>query len=199
MHVLSDASGSSRQGADPRAPLLRYRRGGDPSQFAAFYDATVARVLARARQLAPDTGLIQGDVTQITQLLFNLATNARDSMPDGGELYIETRNVRFSKNGAARPPELGPGGYVHLRVADTGEGIPAEIVEHIFEPFFTTKEIGKGTGLGLAVVYGVVKSHNGQIYCSVPEEGGTVFDIYLPALESGLPATPPEEMTLGTD
>jgi signal transduction histidine kinase len=115
----------------------------------------------------------------IEQMLMNLAINARDAMPDGGLLSIKTSNIRLEQTAAAEL-ELSAGQYVCLTVSDTGCGIPAEVLPRIFDPFFTTKEIGKGSGLGLSMVYGIVKQHKGAItVCSDPGHG-TTFTIHLP-------------------
>jgi len=119
------------------------------------------------------------DRSMIEQMLMNLAINARDAMPDGGLLSIKTSNARLEQTAAAEL-ELTAGQYVCLTVSDTGCGIPAEVLPRIFDPFFTTKEIGKGSGLGLSMVYGIVKQHKGAItVCSDPGHG-TIFTIYLP-------------------
>jgi CheY-like chemotaxis protein len=113
----------------------------------------------------------------------NLALNARDAMPNGGKLTIETKCHVLDEKHRRTRPELSPGRYVVLAVADTGHGMDKTTLENIFDPFFTTKEVGKGTGLGLAMVYGIVKSHHGHITCaSGPGEGAT-FKICFPALE----------------
>lgn len=122
------------------------------------------------------------DRSMIEQLLMNLAINARDAMPDGGELQIGMNRITLTNTEAATL-ELAPGSYVRLTVADTGCGIPADLLPRIFEPFFTTKEIGKGTGMGLSVVYGIVQQHNGAIQVESTVGLGTTFTIYLPAID----------------
>ncbi len=124
------------------------------------------------------------DVAQIGQVLMNLATNARDAMPHGGILSIATRRARIGKDFIKTHGFGKAGEYVRLSVSDTGIGMERQTLEHIFEPFFTTKEVGKGTGLGLASAYGVVKQHKGYITVSSLPLKGTAFDIYLPFLDS---------------
>jgi len=123
---------------------------------------------------------IDADPVQLEQLLVNLAVNARDAMPEGGALIFATANVTWEAESRRHHMDLPPGEYVLLSVSDTGQGMSEEIKNHIFEPFFTTKEIGKGTGLGLAMVYGIVQSHHGDITCRSAPGAGTTFQIYLP-------------------
>lgn len=138
------------------------------------------------RLLAADLRVVSADSGQIDQVIMNLCLNARDAMPKGGRLTIETCNVEVGEDLCRGYEYARPGNYVLLSVSDTGVGMNAATVEHIFEPFFTTKEIGRGTGLGLATVYGVVKQHDGIITVDSRPEIGTTFRIYLPA-ESGAP------------
>ncbi len=131
----------------------------------------------------PDLWAVNADPLHIEQILLNLGSNAADAMPDGGRLCIETKNIILDETYCREHVESVPGEYVMLRVSDTGCGMDSETVCHIFDPFYTTKAIGKGTGLGLASVYGIVKGHGGRINCYSEIDQGSVFTIYLPAVE----------------
>jgi PAS domain S-box-containing protein len=133
----------------------------------------------------PERGLgeVMADPNQIEQVLMNLSANARDAMPLGGRLTIATANEDLGPEDAASQAGLSPGRFVRLTVTDTGGGIPASVRPHIFEPFFTTKEQGQGTGLGLAMVYGIVKQSGGWIYLNEAPGTGASFSIYVPRAE----------------
>jgi len=127
-----------------------------------------------------DLWLVEADVNQFEHVLVNLIVNARDAMPEGGKIVLRTRNVIAAECAGFNEPSLDPGDYVAIEVEDFGHGIAPEVKDKIFEPFFTTKEIGKGTGLGLAMVYGIVKQTGGYVFCASTVGKGTVFTILLP-------------------
>jgi PAS domain S-box-containing protein len=148
----------------------------------------------------PGQGLpaVLADPGQIEQVLVNLAVNARDAMPDGGRLRIETREVELDGDFLREHPELSPGRYVRLTVADDGVGMEPEIAARAFEPFFSTKSRGEGTGLGLATVYGIVTGAGGQISLYTEPGEGTVFRVHLPAVDSPVPGSsvePADDLT----
>jgi two-component system cell cycle sensor histidine kinase/response regulator CckA len=151
------------------------------------------------RELADDLFPIEGDLGQIEQILMNLFVNAADAMPEGGDIFLRTINIPHGDmKGKLYNPK--PGDYVLLTVTDTGIGMDPKTVERIFEPFFTTKELGRGTGLGLASVYGIVKGHGGYIDVESEKGRGTTFKIYLPASKREVYKTiePPDHISKGT-
>jgi PAS domain S-box-containing protein len=147
---------------------------------------TIPRNIDVQLELASNLGLVRADRGQIEQVLLNLAINAGDAMPDGGRLRLATTMVAVDEAAARRHPPMSPGCYVRLTVSDTGVGMTPEVRAHVFEPFFTTKDQGKGTGLGLATVYGIVKQSGGFIWLDSTPSKGTIFDIYLPVVPEGV-------------
>ncbi|MGC8990709.1 MAG: ATP-binding protein, partial [Verrucomicrobiia bacterium] len=139
-------------------------------------------------RLAPGLPPIVADPHMIEQVIMNLAVNAREAMPKGGRLTIATETLHLGAKTARSWPEAREGLFVCLTVSDTGVGIPPQQLPHIFDPFFTTKEVGKGTGLGLATVYGIVKQHRGWIDVFSKVGAGTTFKVFLPATERTPPA-----------
>jgi CheY-like chemotaxis protein len=131
--------------------------------------------------LAKDIATVYADLGEIQQALLNLCLNARDAMPSGGALLLTTDMVVLGESVSEPGLHIEPGRYVVFGITDTGQGMSAEVQQHIFEPFFTTKEVGKGTGLGLAMVYGVVKQHKGTIHVHSEPNKGTTFKFYFPS------------------
>jgi two-component system cell cycle sensor histidine kinase/response regulator CckA len=134
---------------------------------------------------ASDLHPVAADSTQIEQVIMNLSINARDAMPGGGKLALETRNVELDEHFCRQYPECEPGPYVQILVSDTGHGMDAPTLNRVFEPFFTTKAAGAGTGLGLSTAYGIIRQHGGQISAYSEPERGTTFKVFLPAALTG--------------
>jgi PAS domain S-box-containing protein len=183
------------QAAERAAALTRQLLGFSRRQLLQFVDLDPNQVVQEAaRMLQPligahirlelslgeKVGVVHADPTHLHQLLMNLAVNARDAMPHGGQLLIKTAAVQIDGNSLADYPELTPGEYLALTVSDTGCGMTDEVLKHAFDPFFTTKEVGKGTGLGLPCVYGVVTQHRGTVRVASTPGRGTLFTILLP-------------------
>ena len=145
---------------------------------------TIPKMIDIELHLAVDLKLINADPVQLEQIMMNLGVNAKDAMPDGGKLIFQTEDTVLDKEYCATHLGVTPGKYVLLTISDTGHGMDKEAVQRIFEPFYTTKEIGKGTGLGLAMVYGIVKTHGGFITCYSEPGHGAVFSIYFPVLDA---------------
>jgi len=145
---------------------------------------TLPRIIEIGLFPAKDLWTVNADPAQMEQMLLNFAVNAKDAMPRGGTIAIETENVTLDEEYCRNHLGVEPGHYALLMFSDTGVGIHPEILDHIFEPFFTTKKFGEGTGLGLATVFGIVKQHDGHIMCYSEPEKGTTFKIYLPAIKT---------------
>src|SRR6185503_170524 len=194
--MLSIVESSAKRGADMVKQVLTFARGVDGErvllqsrhlikEVAKITNETFPKTMQIRTNIAENLWPIMGDATQLHQVLVNLAVNARDAMPNGGVITLSAENT--SVEASSHPEKNGspkPGFYVLVKVTDTGTGIPSHILDKIFEPFFTTKEMGKGTGLGLATVLGIVKSHNGFVQVQTEVNKGTTFLIYLPALEN---------------
>jgi PAS domain S-box-containing protein len=190
--LLATIEGSARRGADIVKQVLTFARGvqGErmPLQFrhvlndmAEIAGETFPKNIRLETDVASDLWIIMGDATQLHQAVMNLCVNARDAMPEGGKLSIAAENTTLDEAFAQMTPGAAPGPYVRLRVADTGMGIAPEHLEKIFEPFFTTKAAGQGTGLGLATVLGITRSHGGFVRVKSEVGIGTSFELFLPA------------------
>ena len=155
-------------------------------------ERSISKKIAIRRHLDARSVIVSGDPAQLHNAFLNIALNARDAMPDGGELVFATKNRAFTAEDS-NAPDSGPGEFIEVSVSDTGVGMPDDVRKKIFEPFFTTKEQGKGTGLGLAAVYGIVKNHRGHIDVRSEEGKGSLFRIYLPVVhceKAGIEAPP---------
>lgn len=186
---------AAHSGAELVRSLLMFTRRGESKPIVINLNRQIERtekLLRRAipkmieirLELADDLQNVSADPAQIEQILMNLAVNASDAMAHGGTLKILTANAYLDERYCRLHPETSPGEHVLLSVSDTGEGMTEETQEHIFEPFFSTKEIGRGTGLGLAMVYGIVQQHGGSIRCVSEVNSGTRFEIYFPAVRA---------------
>ncbi len=205
LKVVEDIERSTRRGARLVQQVLSFARGeegarvsvhiGDVmNEVASIVKSSFPKNIELETRVSGDLWLIQGDPTQITQVLLNLCVNARDALPRGGRISITARNTLVDANVASVAQRKIPAGrYVCVRVGDNGIGISKENLSRIFEPFFTTKELGKGTGLGLAAVLGIVRAHGGLVDVESGINRGTTFEILLPALATD-PALPSDAM-----
>ncbi len=153
-------------------------------QVSQLLKRTIPKMINIRLNLDDSIGMINADPNQLEQIMMNIGINARDAMPEGGELEFKTEPAIIDEIGCIKIPGISPGEYTLLTISDNGTGIDSATLEHIFEPFFTTKNIGEGTGLGLSMVYGIVKSHGGHILCNSTPGKGTSFMIYFPAIEN---------------
>ena len=173
------------------------------SETVGLLQTTIPRMIAIDLDLSPDICLIEGDATQIQQMLLNLASNARDALPDGGRIGFHTSLARVEAAHCQICQGEFSGEYVLMSVSDNGQGMDEETLEKIFDPFFTTKEVGKGTGLGLATVFGIVSSHGAHAQVISRPGRGTVFNIYLPIpaepLEIGSATEEPDQLSHGSE
>jgi PAS domain S-box-containing protein len=190
LHAIRQAG---RDGAELAKGILAFSRRLEPNahpidlnneiiRVQKMLERTVSKMIRIEILLADNLMTVNADPGQMEQILLNLAINAQHAMPDGGRLTIETANVILDEDYSRTHLDVEPGKYVLLTVSDTGHGMDREVMEHIFEPFYTTKGPGEGTGLGLAMVFGIVKSHKGHIRCYSEPDTGTAFKIYLPAI-----------------
>jgi two-component system, cell cycle sensor histidine kinase and response regulator CckA len=166
-------------------------------------ERTIPRMIRIELHLAEDLWGVKADASQIEQLLINLGVNAADAMIEGGSLIIETQNVVLDAAYCRDHADVYPGNHVLISVSDTGHGMNRDMVKNIFDPFFTTKGVGDGTGLGLAAVYGIVRSHGGNIICYSEINKGTTFKVYLPAYQQPdkvpAPEAPIKQPVRGTE
>jgi PAS domain S-box-containing protein len=147
-----------------------------------FLDKIMPSSITVSLSLSEEVRPVRADTSHLEQMIMTLAVNAQEAMPQGGKFLIETKNVALDENYCLTHSGVKAGEYVLIAITDTGSGIEPEVMEHIFEPFYTTKEVGKGTGLGLAMVHGIVKSHGGYITSHSDHDTGTTFNIYLPVI-----------------
>jgi nitrogen-specific signal transduction histidine kinase len=178
-HLLAFSRGSTAQ---PRVLDLNAVVAGMEPMLRRLLGQNVELILLTSSGL----GRARADASQIEQIIVNLATNSRDAMPEGGKLVIETANVDLEEGPASKNIGVRPGSYVMLAVSDTGVGMDAATRSRLFEPFFTTKAPGKGSGLGLATVYGIIKQSDGQVTVYSQPGCGTIFEIYLPRVQEAV-------------
>jgi two-component system, cell cycle sensor histidine kinase and response regulator CckA len=192
LQILDD---STRRGADLVKQILSFTRGVESKPTITQVSHLLVEIQKIIQQAFPknielsidlpqDLWSITADATMLHQVFMNLCVNARDAMPDGGTMHIIAENLAIDENYARMNLDVQVGAYVVVTIADTGTGIPPEILDRIFDPFFTTKEIGKGTGLGLSTAIGIVKSHHGLIDVESEVDRGTQFKVYLPATDT---------------
>ncbi|MGI0484638.1 PAS domain S-box protein [Pantanalinema rosaneae CENA516] len=206
LEIIQD---SARRGADLIKQVLSFARGIEGkrtilqtrhliSEIRQIAQETFHKSINLHLNLARDLWLVSGDATQLHQVLMNLCVNARDAMPQGGQLSLSAANLWIDQQYAQMHLDAQVGSYIVITVADTGMGIPPDHLDRIFEPFFTTKEVGQGTGLGLSTALAIVKSHAGFVEVHSQPGQGTEFKVYLPAVKTDEPqAIPDEEVSIG--
>ena len=203
--VLATLQESAQRGADLVKQVLSFARGIESerslvqprhimTEIANMASQTFPKSFQIRRDVSKDLWSIMGDTTQLHQVLLNLCVNARDAMPNGGVITMTGENRQITEMCKQGRTELKPGNYIVISVADTGTGIPPEVLEKIFDPFFTTKEVGKGTGLGLSTVQAIVTSHGGVIEVESEIGKGTVFRVHLPAAGAHATSAEPGEL-----
>lgn len=194
-HLFKIIETNTRRGAALVKQVLQFARGVEGkraivqmqhliSEVKQIAEKTFPKSIEVLTKVQPDLWLVSGDATHLHQVLMNLVVNARDAMPDGGNLTIAAENLFVDEQYARVYLDASVGSYIGIRVADTGIGMSPEVEDRIFEPFFTTKEVGKGTGLGLSTVRGIIKSHGGFIHVVSQAGRGTEFKVFLPAVEA---------------
>lgn len=202
-NLLSIIETSARRGSELIKQILSFARGMEGKRVAVqishllteirhIIRQTLPKSIEISTELDPDLWLIDGNVTQLHQVLMNLCVNARDAMPNGGTLTITAQNIIVDETQARQHLDAIAGPHVKITIADTGVGIPADMLHRIFDPFFTTKAVGQGTGLGLSAVLGIIKSHDGFIEVKSELDRGSEFTIFLPASRLSTPDQSPE-------
>ena len=202
--ILGRIQGAVERAGDLVRRLLTFSRKLEPGlkpldlnhqirQAVKIVERTLPKRIVLATDLGDDLSPILGDPNQIEQVLLNLVTNARDAMPEGGRIDIATRERELDEQFCSQNPGSKPGFYIEQIFSDNGQGMDGETIEHIFDPFYTTKGVGQGTGLGLATVYGIVKSHHGYISCESEPGRGTSFRIFWPVTEVPVEVSAPAE------
>ena len=203
-YLLEILENNAKRGAGLVKQVLSFARGFKGERITVQLKHLITDIILIGKQTFPksieftssfpeELCAVCGDVTQLHQVLMNLAVNARDAMPDGGSLSIIAENIFIDETYASMMLEAKVGNYIQVTVADTGVGMPAEILDRIFEPFFTTKDIGAGTGLGLSTVLGIIKSHGGFVTVSSKLGQGSKFKLFLPAI-AAIPNLPTQEI-----